>query len=268
MEPINRGPPSFRFIYRDLQQRGRLVSPRGQLVKELENYSYTLPPYVRFQSFRSRKMNLGYIKSEMLWYLKGDRYDTSIGEKAKMWRGLVNDDGSINSNYGQYIFSGPRQFDNVVRVLSEDRDTRRASMMILGSDHLLSDTDDVPCTYALGFRVRGDSLNMSVHMRSQDAIFGMTNDAPAFSLIQEMVLNALLSRYPDLQLGDYFHVADSFHAYERHFGMLESLASGDDAYDPVACPRISGPAEVDFLRALDFTSIPGQYGFTRWLTDG
>jgi thymidylate synthase len=253
----------FRRIYHDLKTAGKLVKPRGQLVLEIENYSYSLSPFVRFQNFSSRKMNLQYIKDEFLWYLKGDKFDTSIAEKAKMWKNLVNDDGSINSNYGFYIFTN-KQFDNVIKTLSSDKDSRRASMVILNDGHLLSTTPDVPCTYAISFRVRDDALNMSVRMRSQDAIYGMTNDAPAFSFIHEMVFNALRAVYPMLRLGVYHHTADSFHVYERHFDMFEKLAT-DDEYVPIDCPRIAGPDEVSFLRKLDFSSIPEHFAFSRWL---
>lgn len=254
----------FRKIFADLSSKGKCVQPRGQLVLEIENYTYEMPPFVRFQNFESRKLNIKYIKDELLWYLRGDKYDTSIAEKAKIWQGIINEDGSINSNYGQYIFSGSNQFDNAIKTLVDDKDSRRASMMILRDSHLLSDTKDVPCTYALNFRIRFDTLNMSVHMRSQDAIFGMGNDLPAFSFIHEMMTNALRKYYPSLKYGSYFHVADSFHVYERHFKMLDKLIK-DDPYIPVECPKISGPEEVDFLRKLDFSHIPDAFEFSKWL---
>lgn len=241
---------AFRQIFRDLKQRGKLCSPRGQLCLELEHHTYELPPYARFCNFEARKLNLNYIKNEFLWYLRGDKYDTSIGEKAKLWQSLVNADGSINSNYGQYLFGQQNQFDNVVRTLTEDRDSRRASAVILNRDHLTMQTKDVPCTYSLNFRIREGKLNMSVHMRSQDAIFGMGNDAPCFSFIHEMVLAALRSNYEheDLELGTYKHTADSLHVYERHFEMLDKLVDGDP-HSPVSCPQISGLGELTLLRS-------------------
>lgn len=270
----------FQFfkIFCDLAENGKLVSPRGQLVVEIENYTYELPPNVRFQSYKCRKFNLQYVKDEMLWYLKGDRFDVSIAEKAKLWQGIINEDGSINSNYGQYLFYGDdNQFDNVVRILASDKDSRRASMMILSKSHLLSDTKDYPCTYAINFRIRDGKLNMSVHMRSQDAVFGMGSDAPAFSFIHEMMLNALKRSYPDIECGNYHHIADSFHAYERHFELLEKITGINPitkecvdpwtppVYDKIECPAISGPDEVDFLRKLDFSNIHDEFKFTKWL---
>lgn len=270
---------SFRKIFRDLVTNGKFVSPRGQLVIEVENFSYRLPPYVRFCNFECRKLNLDYIKQEFLWYLRGDRFDTSILDHAGMWKNLVNDDGSINSNYGQYVFGERKQFDDALRFLEDDRDTRRASIIILADHHLRMKTKDVPCTYSLNFRIRDNKLNMSVHMRSQDSIYGMGNDAPTFSFIHEMMLCSLQCKYPDLQLGEYFHIADSFHVYEKHFGMLADLTGYDvlntgvtkrektrlSSYKMVLCPKISGPEEVKFLRSCEYSNIPENFLFSRWL---
>jgi thymidylate synthase len=255
----------FRNIYADVDDMGKYVRPRGQLVLEVENYNYVLPAYTRFASFESRNLNLDYIKREFLWYLKGDRFDLSILKHAKMWQGLVNADGGINSNYGQYVFGTLNQFDNAVQTLVGDPDSRRASIVILHSEHVMSDTKDVPCTYSLNFRIRNGYLNMTVRMRSQDAVWGMGNDAPAFSFIHEMAFNSLKRTYPELLLGQYYHSADSFHVYERHFKLLKEIVDGWDSYRPVYCPRIYGPDEVDFLRKLDFSDIPEHYEFTRWL---
>lgn len=255
----------FYDVLKRIKDEGKLVKPRGLLIKEVENCSYELPAYVRFPNFESRKLNPKYTKREVLWYLKGDRFDTSICQYAKIWQAIVNSDGSINSNYGQYVFGKINLFDRVIETLIDDPDSRRASIVILNSEHLFAETKDVPCTYAINFRIRESKLNMSVHMRSQDAIYGMGNDAPAFSIIHEMMFNALKRYFPLLQHGNYFHTCDSLHVYEKHFEMLDKIIAGDK-FTVIDCPKISGPAEVDFLRSLDFTAIPEEYAFSKWLT--
>lgn len=257
----------FGSIFRRLKRDGKYTSPRNMLVLEAENFTYSLSPGVRFPSFKCRNLKIDYVKREILWYLVGNKFDTSICEHAKMWRSLVNDDGSINSNYGQYIFGDQNQFDNVVNSLKTDRDSRRASIVILNNDHLVMKTNDVPCTYSLNFRIRDNKLNMSVNMRSQDAIFGMGNDAPAFSVVHEMVLNALRETYSDLEYGVYHHKADSYHVYERHFDMFDKICSGDQ-FEHVDCPFISGSDEVKFLRSLKNDvkqAVPDRFKFVQWL---
>jgi len=248
----------FREIYFRLKNEGTRCSPRGQPVIEVENFTYELSPYVRFPNFVARKYSEMYVKNELLWYLRANKQDKTIVKHAKMWAELVNDDGIVNSNYGHYVFgqTGTRwfeanwqnQFDNVIKTLTDDKDSRRASIMILNSSHLFMVTKDVPCTYSMNFRIRDNKLNMSVHMRSQDAMFGMGNDAPAFSMFQEMIYIVLRdTTYPELQLGAYHHICDSFHVYERHFEMLEQIISGDK-FQPIVCPKISNIDEVRHLR--------------------
>jgi len=257
---------SFRKIYKDVKHTGIEVAPRGSKCLEICNYNYTLPPYVRFASFESRKLSLSYIKKEFIWYLRGDKYDTSICQHASLWKTLINRDGSINSNYGQYIFGTMNQFDNVVGILSEDKDSRRASIMILGAHHLLTKTKDYPCTYCINFRIRNNKLDMTVRMRSQDAIYGMGNDAPTFSFIHEMMYVTLKVLYPDLEYGNYNHSADSFHVYEKHYEMLIHLSVMNDKYIQVDCPKINDIYEIQMLRSCDYSNIPEDFKFTKWLT--
>lgn len=256
---------TFKGILKQLYDNGQTSSPRGLEVLEVNNFCYEVQPYVRFMSFKSRKLNIDYIKREFLWYLQGDPADLSILEHAKMWRGLVNLDGTINSNYGQYIFGDGRGFMRVVNELERDKDSRRASIMILSNKHLDSETKDYPCTYAINFRIRGNYLYMTVHMRSQDAIFGMGNDLPCFSFIHEMMYHMLKATYPKLSYGSYFHIADSFHVYERHFKMLETIVDSDDPFKLTPCPEISGIEEVEFLLTGKFEQIPIDFVFTKWL---
>jgi thymidylate synthase len=263
----------FRKIYRDLLKYSTLCEPRGLKIKEIENYTFTIPPYVRFTNFASRKFKINYVKKEFLWYLNGDPKDHSIYEHASIWKDITNADGSIYSNYGQYIFGNQNQFDDVVKTLSEDKDSRRAAISILNVNHLKSVTKDIPCTYSISFRIRNNFLNMSVRMRSMDAIFGFSNDIPCFSFIHEMMFISLKEIYPELEYGKYHHCADSFHVYERHFEMLNSLAK-KDAFSLVLCPKISGKKEVDYLRSDVFIKninesnldlIPEEFKFSKWL---
>lgn len=268
---------TFRQIYIDLIERGKQTFPRGQESIEIENYSFDIPPFVRFTNFRSRKFKIDYVKTEFLWYLRGDKFDTSITNHAKLWEGLINNDGSINSNYGQYLFRDEpiSQFQNVVNQLKEDKDSRRASISILTRQHLLSDTKDVPCTYSINFRIRNNMLNMSVRMRSNDAVFGMSNDIPTFSFTHELMLNLLREFYPDLEYGNYHHSADSFHVYSRHFELIEKITGLTidtkeqimkvDPYIEIECPKMNCHKEAKFLLSCDFTSIPEQFLFTKWL---
>jgi thymidylate synthase len=254
-------------IFRDVKQNGKFTAPRDKQVLEVENYHYELPPYVRFCSLTPRALKLDYTRHEWMWMLRGDPYDLSILQHSNIWKNIVVR-GRLNSNYGLAFFRRGG-FNWVIQELGKDKDSRRACITILGSEegHLRADAKDVPCTSYLNFRIRENRLNMSVHMRSQDAVYGMGNDAPAFSFIHEMVLEMLqFTKYPELELGTYHHTADSFHVYERHYAMLEELVADDCGFERVEIPFLYDYSEVDYLTTAEFTVEPKpEYAFSRWL---
>ena len=247
---------SFQQIYQDLWQNGEEVSPRGQRTKEILNYQYTLEPYDRFASFPSRKISLPYVKEELKWYLRGDITDLSICKHAKIWEQCITD-GHLHSNYGYYLFT-QKGLEYVVNCLRKDTDSRRAVVPILGHQHLFLSNNDVPCTVSLGFRIREGNVLCSVHMRSQDAVFGMGNDVPFFSIVQEMVATHLR-----LPLGPLTVFVESFHAYERHFDKLEAVCA--EQQELVEIPRISDALEVEMLLEGDDSDYALSRPFTRWL---
>jgi thymidylate synthase len=262
----------FRNIYKSVIESKQECFPRGLRIKEIENFSCVFPPFVRFVNFEDRNLKINYIKKEFLWYLKGDKFDISIVEHAKMWKEFINEDGSINSNYGQYLFGDFNQFYYVLDCLLKDKDSRRAIVMILQPYHLLDPTmKEVPCTYGIGFRIRNNELNMSVKMRSQDSWFGFGSDIPCFSFIHEMLYMLLKDKYVGLKIGSYYHSVDSFHVYEQHFDLVKKISQKNSKFSFVDCPRISSSVEVRFLTSRYFlfsegkVEIPKQYKFAQWL---
>jgi thymidylate synthase len=253
---------SFQQIYKELSLFGKKVSPRGELVLEIENYSYELPPFYRFINFTDRKLSIPYIKKELLWYLNGDLFDLSIADVApKIWSRIIHK-GKLNSNYGYHFFRN-EGLNWVVEELVRDKDSRRACVTILNNSVLNREELDVPCTGYLNFRIRDNKLNVSVHMRSQDAIYGMGNDLPAFSFVQEIVYRYLLNKYPALEMGTYYHTADSFHIYHWHFDMLEKLIDPKAEFTEVSCPPITERESVIMLSHGKLESDNGD--FSKWL---
>lgn len=246
---------NIREVFTHIFKYGSEIAPRGQKTLEVENHQLHLGPRQRWCNFEARKLKVEYVRREFRWYLRGDPKDLSIAEVAKLWGSLLNTDGSVNSNYGQYLVAGGG-LEWVISELSRDPDSRRASAPILRQEHLREGVKDVPCTYALNFRVRDNWLNLSVHMRSQDAIWGLGNDLPCFSLFQELVAAVL-----GVKVGRYCQTVDSLHVYERHWDMLQNIARSSP-WSPVDCPEVAGREEAIGL----LTGKPElKYPFTAWL---
>ena len=187
-----------------------------------------------------------------------------------MWSDLRQVDGSWLSNYGQYWFGKAYTgFDWVMNSLISDKDSRQAVIPMLSKEHLFPGNKDIVCTYSVGFRIRNNRLNMSVNMRSQDAMWGMTNDVFCFSVLHEMVYVALRdTKYDELKMGRYSHKVDSLHVYERHFDMLHQIFyDGETGFYQIGCPEIYDHREVLNLMDYHAEDARGVHEFTEWLHD-
>lgn len=237
-------------MFGELKHRGKLCSPRGEKVIELEDYHIDLHPIKdKLCSFKERKLSLSYNFTEFAWYLSGNRNDTRMEELAPFWLTVKNDEQPhYNSNYGFYLFI-ENQVDYVIDCLLKDKDSRQACVVINRPVVMMGNTKDKLCTNTIMFRIRDNKLNMSVQMRSNDIVTGLGIDAHMFSLIYEIVYQSLLEKYWGLQVGNYHHTASSFHIYERNFQMMEEIvANGGDNYIVHEIPTLSGQHEIDFLK--------------------
>jgi len=249
---------------------GTVVYPRGQEIREVQDYPLIISPQYPFMSFKNRDYKYEYFKKEMLWKLGASKYDESIKEHAKMWASVQNPDGTFNSNYGQYWFGEQRGFWGVVEELARDKDSRQAVIPMLNASHMTPQTVDKVCTTAVGFRIRNDHLLMSVQMRSSDQVFGLGTDIPTFSFLYRMVFAALRGTYPSLSFGTLNISAMSSHIYSRHYNMIDKvLEEGLDGYEIVDMPFIDSMAEVLFLISTrgKYEKAPAEFRLANWLIE-
>ena len=246
-------------IYQQLTEQGELRSPRGMPTLEIENFTYTVAPRVRFNRFVPRKLNLDYIKREFQWYIGADVKDLSIVEYAKIWGPMVKG-GQLNSNYGHYWFKRDSGVRSVLRTLRQDPDSRRAVIPMLGTEsaHFERDIADMPCTTSVEFRIRDGKLKAHFIMRSQDAVYGMGNDLPTFSMLQEVVATLL-----EVPMGDLSVTVGSFHVYERHFDMVDQMSEYEcPMVEAIEVPRMTLADACDILNQI----VPKTTDFGLWLT--
>lgn len=246
-------------IYKCLETQGKWCNPRGENTLEIENFTYSVAPYVRFNNFVGRRLNVNYIKREMSWYVHADPMDLSITEHAAQWGKIVLN-GKLNSNYGSYWFS-QQGVARVVEVLKNDSMSRRAVIAMYGTDpeHMAADAKDVPCTLSIEFRLRNGKLNAKVNMRSQDILWGMGNDLPTFSFLHEIVAKLLHA-----QIGILTVSVGSFHVYEARHAMFKDILYYGKHMAIPECPPAITHAEAE---QLINNKIDSQYAFSSWLLD-
>lgn len=213
------------------------LEERGQKYRTWDGAQLVFDPnYSMLFNFPDRKLNVRYAIEEFLWYIRANKYDDSIEKHASMWKKLQQEDGSYFSNYGQYIFSsftpdGITPFRFAFEQLKRNAGSRRAAIPLLRRDHCFHENTDMVCTFAIQWFIRNNSLNMIVNMRSNDAVWGLTNDAFCFVGLHKLMLIALQNsdeyEYMNLRLGTYSHIANTLHVYERHYEMVKKIIDFD-----------------------------------------
>lgn len=230
-----------------IMTHGTTICPRGLEVKELQDYQLVVDSAIPFMTFEDRKYNIDYFKQEMRWKLGANKYDNSIEKHAKIWKDVKNPDGTFNSNYGQYWFGEQHGIWDVVMELIRDPDSRKAVIPMLNVSHMAPHVKDTVCTECVGFRIRNNLLNMSVHMRSSDVIFGLGTDIPTFAFLLRLVYALIKFHLHDSILpGAIVITAMSSHIYSRHYKMVKDiLLKGEKGFIPTKMP-----IEVDAMKVI------------------
>lgn len=213
-----------------IMEDGFEYAPRGQKVKELLNVQLEVTPacLYDFGKVRPIEKTLGYWKHEWAWYMSGDRKADYIEKQAKMWSEIKTQDGMLNSNYGYLVFYREQEpslnpFQWAEYSLSKDRDSRQAVVTYNGGQVNIPGNKDYLCTQYQHFMIRGASLVCFIGLRSSDAIFGLPNNMPWWSFVQQQLFRKLKPLYQELELGPIIVTIDSAHVYERHFELVEKM---------------------------------------------
>jgi len=111
------------------------------------------------------------------------------------------------------------QFAFVLEELKRRPDSRRAIINIRdnGYDPFV---DSPACLQAMQFFIRDGKLHQKVFMRSNDAPKASFMNAFAFIMLQKRLAETL-----GVGMGTYSHRANSYHAYEKDFPMLENYVA-------------------------------------------
>jgi thymidylate synthase len=264
---------ALRYIYHlsNIMENGKRIYPRGMEVKEIADLQLRVNPLFPFMTFQARKYDVNYFKKEMLWKLGASQYDKEIMSHAKMWSNVINPDGTFNSNYGVYWFGPQGGIWSVVTELIRDPDSRRALIPMLAAKHMEPWVVDTVCTEGVGFRIRGSQLDMSVHMRSSDAVFGLGTDIATFTFLYHLV-RALVGPPlgGELDFGDIIITAMSSHIYARHYEMVnEIIADGIKSFVPTTMPTCITMEEALYIisKRGKMEIIPSHFNLAKWISE-
>ena len=239
---------------------GLVNNARGTTSKELLNVALVIEdPTQCLYDNSVRGSQQKYIAAEFLWYYAGRSDSAFISKWAKFWEEIQNIDGTVNSAYGNLIFTEKNehaisQYQWAIQSLATDQNTRQAVLHFNKPKHQYPLNKDFVCTMYANLHIRQNKLYMSVFMRSNDAIWGTATDVAFFCSLQMQILSHLKPFYPDLELGTYTHVANSYHVYDRHYDLASRMLT--EPFTSITLPPIvSNLIEIDGSQTADFKTL-------------
>jgi thymidylate synthase len=223
------------------------VAPRGFASRERLGFGFELTnPLARISCSPQRKANIVFNFAEALWYLSGSAKLEQISYYAPSIRKYSMDGRTLTGTaYGVKLFhfgaTAFNQWNRVVHLLREDRDSKRAVLQIYDAHELLvSNNIDVSCTLGLQFLIRAGQLHAVAFMRANDAYRGIVSDVFSFTFLQEM-----MARQLGLPLGSYHHYVGSFHIYEPDLPAVQRVLAEGRQLAGQACAALPPMPEGD-----------------------
>ncbi|MBP1629568.1 MAG: thymidylate synthase [Bacteroidetes bacterium] len=244
-----------------LLEQGVKRETRGKVCFELpEPFMFKITnPKARWITITERKWNVALAYAESLWIACGrndlqmiNRYLASMkdfsddgislrggyGPRIRKYNGS-NNDYLINKSFKKSPISPINEIDQlqfVIECLKQDINTRQAIITIgdpnkdcFEKTDELKQTKDFPCTRTLHFMKHPteNKLNLTVHMRSNDLLWG----ASAVNIFNFTFMQEYISHMVNLQVGEYFHIANNFHFYEDKKHIIESISKVNNYTD-------------------------------------
>ncbi len=248
----------------DLQVKGielirklgwRLESSSHGPAIQVSNCNYILEPtnnsYDRVNSWRAPK-TVKYFANELIFYFSGSTNVYDAIKASKFWLRMADDEGQIQSNYGNFVFyqkignsRGQSQYESCRNKLLQQPQSRRAVIQILGSAHDMFGSD-FPCTFGMHFIIENSHLNCIVSSRSTDVIRGLPYDMGFFCLMNELLWNDLTEHGMEIQLGYTMMKSDLTQIYDRTNHLAEQVMQTalQNPRKPIWMPKINSAKEL------------------------
>lgn len=217
----------YKMLANKIINKDFVLNYDGSNVVELLFPVIKLNPLQTFLNFGIRQTDEKYFAKELNWYLSQTCNIKGRLDKIKIWNEISDNEGNVNSNYGNLVFSKDNnsQYNNVKKCLVSEKRSRQAIIIYqrpsMHEDWKVNNMRDFVCTNFQHFMIRKNKLICITSMRSQDCWYGTFNDIPWFHYVFMTLFNDLKnSIYVDLQVGKHVFIPNSFHCYEKQFQKL------------------------------------------------
>ena len=259
-------------------RNGAVVSVLGPTIVKFSN------PADRVLIDPTRDANPFFHLFESLWMLAGSN-EVAFIQNFNKQIGAYSDDGeTFNAAYGHRWrrYFGYDQIAKAIGMLRDNPNDRRVVITQwdpradLGSESL-----DIPCNQQIMPRVYEGRLNFLTTNRSNDAVWGLCGA----NMVHLTVLMEVMAHAVGLPLGEWTHVTNNLHIYERHWDMARNvpalqihlmrpkgqplLAAGEQYESFIQdCEDFITGQDDDFRTAFfDCTVAPMIQGYHKWKRD-
>lgn len=170
---------------------------------------------------------------ELLWmWQKKSNVVDELGKAAGIWRAWEGSDGTIGKTYGYQLgvkYDLPEghmdQVDALLYNLKNNPMNRRM-ITTMWNPADLKDMNLAPCVYETLWCVTGDKLNLTLIQRSGDTLAAA---APGgWDTIQYAVLLCMVAQVTGYKPGEFVHIVNDLHIYDRHIEVAKSLLDNEE----------------------------------------
>ena len=217
---------AMRWVTKQILEQGEPIHPTKGRARELSGVVLEITnPLARISRTETKGKPFSCL-GELCWYLAKSRDFQFIRYYIPAYKRYADGD-VVYGGYGPRLFdwNGFDQFNNVAELLKKKPHSRQGVIQLFDAQDILGAHKDVPCTCSLQFLVRREKLHMISHMRSNDAFVGLPHDIFCFTMLQE-----IMARLLDVELGTYKHMVGSLHIYEEN--MAEARKFLDEGWQP------------------------------------
>lgn len=174
--------------------------------------------------------------AELCWTLSGSRKLDWLQKYTKMWNDFANENNEVEAAYGyrwRHMFGRDQLLDGI-KALKKDPSDRQVyiSAWDNGRDGLGNHwASNVPCPTSFCVNIINNKVNMTVFLRSSDAIVGLPYDMLMYSLLLVVITNEIRATNPKLRLGRIDAMLSHVHIYAAHYDIAEELIKNAQAID-------------------------------------
>lgn len=206
--------------------------------RELLHATFTLAdPRRRWTLSRSPGINPAFALAEVIWIVLGRDDAAFLTPWNRSLSQFSGDDPILHGAYGHRLRRsfGVDQLARASEVLSRAPHHRQVVLQIWSADGDLPSasgkpqSDDIPCNVCSLLKISDGRLHWMQVMRSNDVVLGLP-----YNLVQWTSLQEITAGWIGVEVGNYTHVVDSLHIYDRDFDRFSiAEAPTDRSRNPV-----------------------------------